>query len=128
MEQVERLARMLGGSPFEAGRQQPVAPPLSVWDTRDEVIVAVEMPGVSKEGLHVECRGRLVWITGQPRGVRNDARLIVSEHLLAPYQRIVPLPEGTTAADVDAQITDGLLELRIRRKVLPQEARDIPVR
>jgi len=128
MEQVERLARMLGESPIEASRPHPITPPTSVWETRDEIIVAVEMPGVSKDGLHVECRGRLVWITGQPRNVRNDARLIASEHALAAYQRIVPLPEGTTAADVDAQINDGLLELRIRRKVVPQEARDIPVR
>jgi len=54
--------------------------------------------------------------------------MLALEHPLGLYQRIIPLPEETTAADLNAQITDGVLELRIRKKVIAQEARDIPVR
>jgi HSP20 family protein len=128
MEQVERLTRMLGESELAHSEPPPSTPPLSVWETRDEVIVAVQMPGVTKEGLHVESRGRVVFVTGQRRPVSDSGRILVSEHPLGPYQRIIPLPEGTTAADLSAQINDGVLELRIRKKVVAQEARDIPVR
>ena len=128
MEQVERLTRMLGESELARSEPPPSTPPLSVWETRDEVIVAVQMPGVNKEGLHVESRGRVVFVTGQTRPVSDSGRILVSEHPLGPYQRIIPLPEGTTAADLSAQINDGVLELRIRKKVVAQEARDIPVR
>ena len=128
MEQVERLTKMLGESKLETSELSPTLPPLSVWETRDEVIVAVQMPGVAKEGMHVESRGRVVFVTGQGRSPKDGARLLTSEHPLGPHQRIIPLPEGTTAADLNAQITDGVLELRIRKKVIAQEARDIPVR
>ncbi len=127
-EQVERLSRLLGEPAAETAEAPPTAPPLSVWETTDELIVAVQMPGVSKEGLHVEVRGRLAFVIGQHQPLREKARLLVAEHSLGPYQRVVPLPEATTAADVNAQISNGVLELRILKKIVAQEGRDIPVR
>jgi HSP20 family protein len=126
MEQVERLTKILGES-SETAELPSIMPTISAWETADEMIVAVQMPGVAKEGLHVESRGRVVFVTGHRRMPR-DARLVTSEHPLGPYQRMIPLPEGTTASDLNAQIADGQLELRIRKKVVSQEARDIPVR
>jgi len=127
-EQVERLTQLLHQSPFDTGELPPRVPPISVWERKDEIVVAVEMAGVKKEGLHVECRGRLVHVTGQRRRPRESGRLIAAEHPLGPFQRVIPLPEGATAPDLEVQITDGLVELRIRTKNATGESRDIPVR
>ena len=128
-EQVERLTKLLGDMSSETTELPPIVPPLSVWEANEAIVVVVQMPGVSKEGLHVECRGRLVFVTGQRRRpLHENGRLVVAEHALGPYQRIIPLPEGATAQDLEAQISDGLLELRIRTKAETRESRDIPVR
>jgi HSP20 family protein len=129
-EQVERLTKLLGESSVQTTELPPSVPPLSVWETKEALIVTVQMPGVSKEELHVECRGRLIHISGQRRRLFSDesGRLLVAEHPLGPYHRIIPLPEGATAGDVEGQISDGLLEIRIRRKAASEESREIPVR
>ncbi len=128
MEQIDRLSQLLGAAPFQStSEQRPTTPPLSVYETKDEFVIAVQMPGVSKDGLHVEARGRVVFVTGTRHEVATG-RVLVAEHPMGPYQRIIPVPEGVTTSDLSAHIADGVLELHVRKKNIQQEARDIPVR
>jgi HSP20 family protein len=120
---------LLVQSPLQSNELPPVLPPLSVYETPDEIIIEVQMAGVAKEGLHVECRGRVVFVTGERRQTpRAGGRFLVVEQSLGPYQRIIPLPAETSSSDLAAHISDGLLELRIRKRDVTQETRDIPVR
>lgn len=115
-EQLDRLSAMLGESAQPLPATPAVTAPIAIWESDHELIARVDLPGVSRDKLHVHVERGLLHVAGhRTLPVTKGARLIAQEQSFGPYQRVIALPPGTSSADVSAKIADGVLEVRLQR-------------
>jgi HSP20 family protein len=114
-EQIDRLVAMLAGpaSPMTAA---PWAPPIAIYESASEVVVAIDVPGTSRDrvGVHVES-GALVVSGKRTPSPANGETLRHAEVRFGDFRRVVPLPFGLRTAEMSARLDGGVLEVRIPR-------------
>src|SRR5215469_765494 len=75
-------------------------PPADIYETRDNIVVLAEMPGVAPDGVDITLERRVLTIRG-----RNAGR----EH--TGYQRVFTLSENIDRDRIEATLKDGVLHL-----------------
>src|SRR4051812_34133182 len=70
---VSRLARMSRLMDDMFGDTSSVlGPPLDLTETDDSYVLSMEIPGVKKEDLTIECRENTITIRGEKKSQRDD--------------------------------------------------------
>jgi HSP20 family protein len=130
-EQMERLHAALaqlglGGQPGAAAW----TPPISVSESPQEILVCMDLPGVPVEALEVAIQHNLLVVTGTrpPPNGAADARPRLIERPVGPFRRVVVLPPLLPSIDVNAQLKDGVLTIRIPRSTAGTLVRPIQVK
>lgn len=97
-------------------------PAVEVVQRGDELVVFVELPGLTKDAVKVEIRQGKLFIEGErpqpspaavPQGFRR------SERSYGPFFRMIPLLESIDASQCKAHMHEGVLEVRF--KLLPPD-------
>ncbi len=89
------------------------APSVDVLEKDGKTVIRADLPGVKREDVDVSVEGDLLTI----KGCREEAKekkgkdYYVSERASGEFCRTVRLPEGVTASQVSASLTDGVLEV-----------------
>jgi len=132
MERWLEVARTTGERAMEslglgaAGRV--TSPPIDVLEIDSEVIVLVDLPGVTAEGVKLSLIGNMLTVEGTrtiavfPELVRRHS----IERVPAKFERSIPLPTAVDADQIHAETRDGLLTVTLR-KLVPTPGRTIPV-
>ena len=135
-EQVDRLVETLTefATPGRAGSEWK--PPIALWESKNEIILIVDLPGVTRENVHVAVNRGVIQIQGErsmPQG-RNgrgknedDRKLRYTEQPFGKFRRIIPIPLAARFEELQAQIRDGILEIRIPREAGSTDVREVPV-
>src|SRR5699024_9862831 len=108
--EFERLVR-LG---FGRGTTQN-SPQTDVYTEGSDAVVTVAVPGVATEDVSVSLEGRRLSITAERRE-REPAegdRYLVRGLTAGKLHREFTVPEGTEASQVSADLSEGLLTVRI---------------
>lgn len=120
--EVERLIAALQGiRPPQATAPsipQPWTPAVSLFESPNDVLVCVDLPGVSREGMSVTIDHGVLVIEGQRalnQRREGEPPRVVAEQPFGPFRRTVLLPSGLKTSDLNAQLKDGVLEVRIPR-------------
>jgi HSP20 family protein len=104
-----------GLRPRPAVPERTWAPAIDVYETRDDLVVAVELSGVREKDIHLSMTGDVLSLRGQ-RGIAADARE-ESYHRIerwsGPFERHVQLPIPVQADRIRANYRDGVLEIRL---------------
>jgi HSP20 family protein len=130
-EQIDRLATALQTFQQEStGSVQPWAPPLTIWESATETVIALDLPGVPRKSARLSVATGVLEVTGE-RPVAPDGsegpQLRYAEQVRGPFRRLVPLPPGTKPGDLRARMRDGVLEIRIARGVPSNDSVDVPI-
>ncbi len=98
------------------------APLVDVEESKDEVIVRAELPGLKKENLKVEAHGSTLLITGERKASSEakDKRFHLVERSYGRFQRAVELPVAADIGKIKASYQDGVLTVRVPR---PEDAK-----
>jgi HSP20 family protein len=120
-EQVERLLRELD-QPGVAGAGS-FSPPLAVWEGDDELLIAVDVPGSTREQIEVSVEGQWIVVRGRRPLSREGKRLELCERPLGAFERRVNVPQRVDAGSVEASLADGVLELRLAKRVPEAQAK-----
>jgi len=124
---MEKLAE-LSGSP---GVGSQWTPPVSLWEGKTEVVVTLDIPGVTREAVQVTVNRGLLEITGarQVRAPEEEEpySLKYLEHPFGKFRRTLPLPLGAHTEGLEARVQDGVLEIRIPRDPGITDAKTIHV-
>ena len=101
------------------------APPIDVYETRDDLVVAVELPGVREKDIHLSMTGDVLTLHGQ-RGIAMEAReenYHRIERWYGTFERHVQLPISVQGDKIRASYKDGVLEIRLPKldEVKPRE-------
>lgn len=91
------------------------APAVDMYATRDDLVMAVELPGVPDKEVNVSVVGDVLSIRGQrpaPDETR-EARQYWNERWFGQFERHIGLPFPVNAAQVKASFKDGVLTITL---------------
>lgn len=115
------------GAPFQRDRSTFV-PAVDVWETPETLVVRVMAPGVSREQLHLAITEDTLTVKGemQAEAAQQEQTFHQREIRHGSFQRVIPLPVAVRSEAAQAQLKDGILEVRLPKSA-PRQARDIPI-
>ena len=126
-EKLGRLLDLLGQARQGPAMTAPWMPPMTVWESDNEILVCLDLPGLKREQVEVATRGETITVSGV-RLARPGAKLRSSEGALGPFRRTLMVPAAMRGVEPTAQMKDGVLEIRVPKP--PAEAsnsRPVPV-
>ena len=103
-------------------------PAVDAWETPDEVVYALDLPGVPEDRISVEYEDNAVTVSAErerEHTVEQDA-FYRYERRFGTFSRTVGLPQGVTEDQIRAEYRDGVLELHVAKPAQP-EPRKIPI-
>ncbi len=120
--------RMRGWKDVFLGLKEPPAafqPAADLLETARGLVLRLEVPGVAPDDLSLALAGQELIIRGRrrPEHPEGARRFLHRELVHGPFERTFRLPLAIDPGQVEARLTDGILEV-----VLPRSApRRIPV-
>ncbi len=87
-------------------------PPADIYETRDNIVVLAEMPGVPPDGVDITLERRVLTIRG--RSATNEHtgyQRVYSEYADGDYERVFTLSENIDRERIEATLKDGVLHL-----------------
>ncbi len=110
------LERLFGENLPEGPARSPRVPPVDVYETSDNFIVMVDLPGVRKEEIVVKYSGGMLSISAEAKGLdRDDGHWIMHERRVGRYVRGINLGRSVDPSIIKAEYVDGILELTIAK-------------
>ena len=112
--EVNRLFDNVFGRPAGASGR-PWAPPADMYATKDDLILRLELPGVSEKDVTVSITGDLLTVKGERR-FEHDTKeqdLLHVEGTYGKFERLIQLPMAVQSDRVKATDRDGVLEIRL---------------
>jgi len=91
------------------------APVLDMHETKDEVVLSFELPGVSEKDVSLSITGDLLTLKGE-RAENHQAEeenAYRAERVYGKFERSVQLPMPVQADKVKATYRDGVLEVKL---------------
>ena len=107
------------------------SPQVEVRQRGDDIVIRADLPGVDRDDVHVEVENDVLTIRGERREEHEEEEegFYRSERSYGQFHRMLPLPEGVSADEVEATFRDGVLEVRLPApKQQEQRTRRIEVR
>jgi HSP20 family protein len=103
------------------------APLADVWETPDEVVISVEMPGFTEKDIRLSVTGDQVLIQGERRwaGDEQKATFHRRERWYGRVERAFSLPIPVETAKVAGNYRDGVLTVRLPKAegIKPREVK-----
>ena len=107
--------------------ERPVAPAIDVFEDAAGITLLADMPGVSRESLDVRLDGETLTVEGRlDLDLPQDMRALWAEVQVAKFRRVFTLGRELDAARIEANLKDGVLNLRVP-KLAQAQARRIEV-
>jgi HSP20 family protein len=91
------------------------APAVDMYETKNEVVISAELPGLNEKDIHLSITGDLLTIQGErhSRDDVKDASHYRRERWFGKFERTLPLPVPVEAGQVKATYRDGVLTVRL---------------
>jgi HSP20 family protein len=102
-----------GRSSAAAGRAW--APSVDLYETKDDLVLSMEVPGVRDKDVTVSITGDLLSVKGERRFEHDvkEQQFLHVERAYGKFERLVQLPIPVQADKVKASYRDGLLEITL---------------
>lgn len=110
---ANQLEKNRGNNGVENVKQRAaVVPNVDVYENASEILLVVDLPGVSKEGLQIDLDKDQLTIEARRR-TTQEQRLHSQEFRALDYRRSFAIPIGIDRDKVDAELKAGILTLRL---------------
>jgi HSP20 family protein len=120
------MSRFMNGLLEGNGRTtQSWIPALDVWETDNEVVYALDLPGIPEDKISVELdEGALTISADRERNTEeSEERFYRFERRYGTFSRTFGVPQGVTESDVKADYRDGVLEVHVKKPEQPKPKR-----
>jgi HSP20 family protein len=90
------------------------SPALDLYQTNDNVVVLVELPGLRKEDIEISLHDGALTIAGERKiESASDQEIERSERYIGKFRRSIALPTRIDAGKVTASYRDGILTITL---------------
>lgn len=98
----------------EFGFDNTIAVPVDVKAEDDSYVLTALIPGIKADDLNIQVVNESVTLSGEfTHGRDEDATYILAERPAGRFSRTVTLPMPLNAAKAEADLTNGVLTLRV---------------
>jgi HSP20 family protein len=124
--QMNRLFDNFVGQPASSGMAERVwAPAADMYETKNEIVIVAELPGLSEKDIHLSITGDLLTIQGERQwgGEAKDASHYRRERWFGKFERSFSLPMPVDSGQVKATYRDGVLTVKLPKveEIKPRE-------
>ncbi|HEX8235478.1 MAG TPA: Hsp20/alpha crystallin family protein [Abditibacteriaceae bacterium] len=93
-------------------------PPVDIKEDADAYTVHLEVPGVSQDNLHLSLQDNVLTIRGskEQKQESGEGRYRRIERSYGSFARSLSLPRNVDATRVEANLEDGVLEVRLPKR------------
>jgi len=124
--EVNRLFDSFFGRPAStAAGERMWAPLADMYETKDDLFVTLELPGLTDKDVNVSINGDMLTVKGERRFEHDlkDQSYYRLERVYGKFERTMPLPIAVQGDRVKATYRDGVLEIRLPKveAVKPKE-------
>ena len=97
-------------------------PTVDIYEAENGIVMAVELPGVSKEHVAVEVKDDVLTLKGERVAdpAISEESYYRRERLFGPFKRSFTLHEDINPDQIKATFKDGILQIEIPRPVQEQ--------
>jgi len=119
LEEVSnRLARFFEDTPLATGTNGGTwMPSVNVEETKDELVLTAELPGLTEENVSIELENNVLSISGEKTEERTEGdeerRYHLWERRYGSFQRSFTLPRTVKAEDIRARFDKGVLRITL---------------
>jgi HSP20 family protein len=120
------MSRLTNGLLEGNGRtNQAWVPALDVWETEDELVYAVDLPGIPEDKIAVELDDGALTISAERERTQEETqdRFYRYERRYGTFSRTFGVPQGVTESDVSADYKNGVLEVHVKKPEQPKPKR-----
>lgn len=122
--EFDRLARLFDDVSLRRGETEMWSPPVTVSETSEELLFAIELPGMSADQVSIELENDVLTISGEKTEEREEDDEERSYHVwernYGSFRRSFTLPRAVKGTDATAEFNKGVLEIRLPKS---QEAK-----
>ncbi len=101
-------------APFTAAASAS-GPALDVWSEDEDLVVAVELPGVDPDTIEVTLERGVLRLKGERKPLDESKRVLHRERVTGPFSRTLRLPHRVDPDKVETTWANGVLEVRLPR-------------
>ena len=128
-ERMEQAYQRLLGGPGSPGFCEPfMEPPVDIYQTDTDVVIQMEIAGISEEEVALDVEGSTIVIHGErkPLSGRPDRVYSQLEISQGPFRRELILPVPVTPERAQSSYKDGVLEI-VLPKASPPSSRQLRI-
>jgi HSP20 family protein len=106
-------------------RASGFVPLVDIYEDKDAIFVKAELPGVKSEDVQLHVENNILTLSGERKLEKKEDREGYHrvERSYGTFTRSFALPNSVAADQVEAELTDGVLNVRIPKKATPQPKR-----
>ena len=127
--EMNRLFDSFFGRPSQVGGVERVwAPAVDMHETKDELVVTADLPGLNEKEIHLSITGDMLTLRGERRWNQETSQdsYYRGERWYGKFERTLPLPIPVQLDKVKAQYRDGVLTVTLA-KVEEIKAKEIKI-
>jgi HSP20 family protein len=105
----------LGSGGREELRARRWVPAMDLVETDDHLVLRADLPGMSKDDVNIEVKDNVLTVSGERKAEHEDKTdgYYRIERAFGSFSRSLTLPQGIDTSSINAEFTDGVLEVRI---------------
>ncbi len=108
--------QVLNGTSDQNGHSTGWHVPVAMWEDADKVYLELEVPGVNKDSIDLTVHKGVMRISGERKQPESDRNYSINDRQYGSFERTVSLPEFVDADSVDAQLTNGVLQIVVSKR------------
>jgi HSP20 family protein len=120
------MSRFMNGLLEGNGRTNEAwLPALDVWETENNIVYALDLPGIPEDKISVELDEGALTISAERDRTQeqSEERFYRFERRFGTFSRTFSVPQGVTESDVSADYKDGVLEVHVKKPEQPKPKR-----
>lgn len=126
--EMNRLFDSFFGRPSQVacgGMERVWAPSVDMYETKDEVVVTADLPGLNEKEIHLSITGDMLTLRGERQWNQQvkQENYYRGERWFGKFERALPLPVPVQADKVKASYRDGVLTVSLPKteEIRPKE-------
>ena len=122
----QRMQELMGWDPFEEmrglvaqrGASGSFVPAFEVKETKEAYVFKADVPGLEEKDLEITLTGDRLSVSGKREAEKREEsdRFYAYERSYGTFTRSFTLPEGVDPNNVNAELKDGVLHLRLPKQ------------
>ncbi|MDZ7690513.1 MAG: Hsp20/alpha crystallin family protein [Balneolaceae bacterium] len=103
-------------------------PACDIVESEEQVRILLDLPGMSKEEIHVGLKEHVLTVKGERTDDLSEAESYKrQERKTGLFSRSFALPQNVNAAETDARFKDGVLIISMPKSDVLDDSKSIPV-